>query len=74
MLLSEVKSSGNLLPLLHVGELVLDKLLLQMQQLFGSEDCPRFLGYAPLSSLEATAFGYGHSIGVVEVVVHCSRV
>lgn len=74
MLLSEVESSGNLLSLLHVGELVLDKLLLQMQQLFGSEDCPGFLGHAPLPSLEATAFGYGHGVGVVEVVVHCSRI
>ena len=73
VLLSEVKGFGHLLPRLHVGKLVLCKLLLEVEQLFGREDSPRFLarGSSPLPSLETAPFGYCHSVGAVEGVVDC---
>lgn len=43
VLLSEVKVLCNLFPLLHTGKLVLDKLLLQVQQLLGCKHSPGFL-------------------------------
>ena len=63
VLLSEIKSFGNISPLLQVGELVLQELFLQVEKLLGSEYCPRLLYHTPFGGIRRTSFCDCHSVG-----------